>query len=279
MLQNQRIIHSDNGTERDYSVALSNFRTASATLPIVAADDYLYIASDYPFNHRYFLIETANDQTSSLSAQIWFGNEWTDAVDIIDQTSSAGDTFAVSGIVEWKTDRLKGWEVEQDSDDVTDVTSTGIYNMYWLRLIFSGDLNVNTAVKYVGHRFATDAEMFTFYPDLDNTQILLAFASGKTTWETQHFMAAEAIIEDLRQRQIAISPNQILDYRLFQNAAVHKCAELIYHGMGRAYIDNRKAAAEYYKQEMNKTFFNIDLNNSGNLEPVEKEISVGYMRR
>ena len=279
MLQNQRIIHSDDGTEKDYSIALSDFRSDSATLPIVAADDYLIIAADYPFNHRYFLIDTPNDQASGVSVQIWWGNAWYDAVDVVDQTDDAGVTFAQSGIIEWKTDRLKGWDIELDSDDVTDVSAVGIYNMYWLRLVFSGDLKASTAVKYVGHRFSDDTTLYTYYPDLDNTKILLAFAATKTTWDTQHFMAAETIIEDLRQRNIALSPNQILDYRMFERASVHKCAELIYHGMGRAYNDNRKAAAEYYKAEMNKAFFNIDRNKNALLEPREKEISVRYMSR
>ena len=279
MMQDQRVIWDDDGTNVDISTLVNDYRSGSKTLPLVAVDDYLYIASDLPFNHRYIMVSSANDQASAISAAIWWSNEWVDAVDVIDTTSSGGATLAQSGILQWRTNRLKGWDRELDSDDVTGVDNAAIYDMYWLRLTFSGDLNANTAIQYIGHKFSSDTVLTTYYPDLQNASLKTAYLSGKTDWNTQHFMAAECIIRDLKARHIVYSANQILDYGLFEEASCHKVAELIYNGLGRPYIDQKNEAAKYYSKAMQIAFNNIDLNRDGNLSERERRTSLRYMTR
>jgi len=279
MIQDQRIIWDDDGTEKDLSLALSDFRTDSETIAFVSADDYIYLASWLPFNHRWFEVSSANDQNAAPTADIWWGNAWYPAVDIIDQTANGAVTLAQSGILEWKTDRLRGWECEQDSEDVDGVDSVGVYNMYWLRLGFDADLAGTTALKYIGHKFADDTILYTYYPDLNNATMKGAFASGKTNWDDQHFMAAEIIIRDLKRRNIAVSGNQIMDYKVFEEPGAHKVAELVYQGMGRAYDADRQRAHARYKEAMNLKRFAVDLNQDGNLNTGERLDNIGYMTR
>lgn len=279
MIQNQRIIWNDDGTENDLSVNLNNFRSGADVIEIVALEDYIYIASDMPFNHRWIEVSVPNEEASVISLEIWYSRQWIPAVDLIDQTALEGVTLAQSGIVSWKTDREKGWDRELDSEDVTGVAKSGIYNMFWSRLKFSADLTATTAIKYIGHKFATDAVLYTYYPDLNNANIRAAFASGKTDWKDQHFIAAEDIIKDMRKLDIIWSASQILDYELFEEIAVHKCAEIIYRGMGRAYAEDRKNARKEYENLSNMTFFNTDLDGDANLSDKERRQRTGFVGR
>jgi hypothetical protein len=278
-IQNQRILFDDNGTESDLSLSLNDFRTGSQTLPYVNGEDYLYIASDLPFNHRYFKVKTANDESSTLSVDVWFGNEWVSAVDVIDRTESSGKSLATSGVVEWKTDRNKGWEIELDSEDVTGIDKVGIYNLYWVRLSWSADLKVTTELDYIGHKFSTDDILYSYYPDLNSSSLMSAFESGKTDWNEQHFMASETVIRDLKRKNIIRSESQILNHELFVVPAIHKVAELIYRGLGKSYDENTKAARKYYDESLDLKYFNVDVNRDANLSQRERGIRTGWFRR
>jgi len=279
MIQNQRILFDDNGTENDLSLNLNNYRADSSVIPFVQGEDYLYIASDLPFNHRYFLVDVANDQASVPSVEIWDGSQWHPAVDVLDRTSTAGVTLAESGIIQWKLDRDYTWAREGDSEDVTDISKVGLYDMYWVRFDFSADLLDTTALKYLGFKFSDDSALFTYYPDLDNSDLMAAFASGKTDWDEQHFIAGEEIGRELKRRNIIKSLNQVLDYELFERASVHKTAEIIFRGLGRAYIENKDQARKDFVEAMNAKYYNIDRNSNANLDTDEKGVRTGHMRR
>lgn len=279
MIQNQRIIHNDNGTLIDYSVELNDFRAGTATIPIVAAEDYIYIGSDLPFNHRYLDISTANDQASVISVEIWYANDWHAAVDEIDRTASSGATLATSGILQWTTDKDKGWDIEQESEDVTGLTGTNIYNMYWIRLSFSADLKNTTTINYVGNKFSNDDELYSFYPDLNQASLRTAFETGKTNWNEQQLMAARILIADLKKRNIIRGGQQILDYELFKEPSIHKVAQIIYGAFGEAYKPNMETAKKAYDDSINIKYFNIDYDNNANLNPDERNLQTGFMRR
>jgi hypothetical protein len=232
-----------------------------------------------PFNHKYFDIDVANDQVSAIQLAVWFSNAWHDVVTIYDRTNDIDKTFAQSGIIEWTPDREIGWDREQDSEDITDVSTVGIYNMYWLRFSFTGDLKASTAIKYIGYKFSSDTILHDYYPDTARAAMMSAFESGKTNWNEQHFAAAESIIRDLRRNKVIMSANQILNHQLLQEAATHKCAELIYWGLGRAYETKRRTAEKYFKAAMNIDFFDVDRNRDATLNDAEKRYSINFGRR
>ena len=280
MIHNQRIIWSDDLTEKDLSVSLSDFLTSEETIALVAADDYIFIGSDFPFNHKYFLVTSENAGASVVTVEYWDGSNWREMIDVIDRTASSGVTLAQSGIMQWRIDRDEsGWACEDKSSDLDGLSKRGMYDLFWLRFTFSGDVTAD--IKYVGHLFSNDTELYNRYPDLNRANLKTAFAAGKTTWLDQHLTAAEEIIADLRRRNIIASSGQIMSHELFKTAAIHKTAELIFAGMGRSYDEDRKKARKYYDESMNMGgYFEVDKNATGDLSRGEKLYnSTGYMTR
>jgi len=278
MLVNQRILWNDNGTEKDLSKSLNDFRGQTEVIGFVSADDYIYLASDMPFNHRYFDVAVVNDQTAAPTVDIWYAQAWESAVDIIDHTSVSDVTMAQSGILQWKTDDDKGWDREADSEEVTGVDIVGLYDMYWVRIGFDADLAGTFALNYLGHRFVeADSVLDDYYPDLNKTGFLAGF--GVSDWTNQHFMAAEDIIRDLRKAGIITSPSQLLDWEKFEEAAVHKLAEIAYRGMGRHYREPKQDAQRDYARAFKQLNFNVDLNKNANLDRAERVHQSGYFGR
>ncbi len=278
MLANQRIYHLDGATLEDKSVSLNTVFDDAAVVDLLAGE-YLYIGSTLPFNHRHFQISVANDVASVASVELWDGNEWISAVDVIDQTSVAGVTLARSGMISWTTPRNGSWGQAATTEDVTGLTTLKVYDLYWVRLTVSVSLKATTALQYVGHKFANDNDLGGRYADLVTTAIMDAFETGKTTWDEQHLLAAEDLIQDIRRKGIAWNANQILDWEQFNLAAVHKVASIIMFNFGDDYRDNRLLAEKEYEKAMNLKIFEVDRNEDGRRDEVERQFVGGIVRR
>jgi len=264
MFFNQRVVFSDNAVLSDKSLELNDFRSGTTTLAVTAAEDYLYIGSLLPWGARYIEIGVANSASSVMTVELYEnGSTWNEAVDLIDMSSAAGKSLAQSGYIRFQRNRDKVWNPVIDSNDI--LSGTKIYDLYWLRLKWSGNFSGTTSVKYIGHKFSSDETLFELYPDLNQTALLTQFETGKTTWNDQHYIASNTIVADLTDRKMIISGDQIIDPWQFEEACVHKCAEIIYQGMGSAYVDNRKEAALRYKAEMDRNYKNLDVSADANL--------------
>lgn len=283
MLINNRIVWSDNGTLRDLSVSLNNIFSNTETIALTAAQDKIFIGSDLPFNHRYFNVTTLNDQASVVTVDIWDGSAWQAAVDVIDQTiGTSGKTLSQKGIISWVVDRNHVWGKRDTTELMTGsgLETAKIYNMYWVRLTFSGDLKATTAVNYVGHKFSNDNDLSGYYPDLARTNVLSAFKSGKTSWDEQHLLAAEEIIRDLRKKNVIWNHNQIFGWEEFADAAVHKVAEIAFTAFGNDYETRRENARANYDEALEKVVESaIDKDMDGRLETVEKLPTYGKLLR
>lgn len=280
MFAGQRILIDHSGSETDLSSDLNDFRAGVAIIPMLAASDYLYIGSTLPFNHRHFEVSTANDVTATVKVEIWWSGQWFEAVDVVDYTATSGKSLAKAGIIQWSPNRLRGWSREQDSEMVTGISKTGIYDRYWARFSWSANLKATTALAFVGHKFSCDNDLESYYPDTAQSALKTSFETGKTTWDEQHFAAAEMIVRDLITRQEIVSANQIVNWSDFTEASCHKVAEIIYIGLGRAFDENRKLAMLQYDQCMSKAHQGLDLNGDGRQDAVESvTINQGWLRR
>lgn len=252
MLANSRVIWGDNGTLKDLSVALNNYFSDTAVIDFVAADDYLYLGSDVPFNHRYFSMKVVNALDSEATVEIWDGNSWVPAVDVIDFTGETSKSLGVNGILKWTTDRNKSWTREESTELMTasGLTTLKIYGMYWVRLSWDNDWTPATELKYIGHRFSNDEDLGGHYPDLNRTNVMTAFQAAKTSWEEQHIMAAEKIVSDLRVLRNTWSINQIFEWEPFVEASVHKVAQIIFTAFGEKYAERRDDARDSYKEAL-----------------------------
>jgi hypothetical protein len=278
MLTSNRIIWKDNATLRDLSLSLNDLYTGTETIAFVAAEDAIYIGGDLPFGNRYFEVGTANTNTASVSVSIWDGNAFSAVAETLDQTSVGGKTLAQSGIISWNIDRDKQFSQEDTTEDISDLSTLKLYDLYWVKLTFSADLSASTALKYVGFKFARDEDLAGRYPDLNRSDTKTAFSASKTTWNDQHILAAEEIIRDLRKKREIISPNQILDYEVFTQPAVHKVAEIIMNSFGKDFIDQKEQARKDYQTLLNKLSFQVDANADGRLELGEKVSSARLSR-
>lgn len=252
MLVNNRVIFSDNGTLRDLSSGLNDLFATNEVLDVVALQDFIYLGSDLPFNHRHLQVAVPNDLAAVVSEiAIWDGSNWNPAVDIIDMTKVGGKTLSQSGILQWTTDRNKTWAKEYSTENIPALATLKIYEMYWVRITLSANLKATTALSYVGHKFSTDAQLAGYYPDLNRQAIRTAFSSSaKTTWDDQHILAAEEIVRDLRKMELIQSPAQIVDWEMLQNPAVHKLAEIITTAFGEKFEENLALARKRYSEAM-----------------------------
>lgn len=256
----------------DISTAVADFRVGSYAMVSTSAK-YLYVGSTSPFNNLWFELSAVAGATAGTpTVEIWWGQQWTSAVDIIDGTAG----MTASGRISWATNNLKGWDISQYSTTVG-LAGTTIYNRYWLRLNWGTSFNATLA--YLGQKFSNDGLLQSMYPDLLQSTILAGYKAGKTTWDEQHFMAAEAIARDLRKRNMIYHQGQILDCSVFEEASAHKVAEIAYSAFGTAYIDHVNNARKRYEAEIASRLLVLDENSNGHVEFEETKSSQGWIGR
>jgi len=273
-----RILYEDNGTISDWSTSLNNYYTESETFSLVAAEDYIYIGMPVPFNHFFVKLSTPSTAVSTITMQYYTGREFQDVVETIDETNG----FQQDGFITFVPDKKQGW-VRQDTSGtggtITELSSVTIYDKYWARIKFSADLDASSVISWIGHKFSDDDQLGSEFPDLTRSTMIAAFESGKTNWEEQHVRAANIIIEDLIRQQVIHSKGQILERRSFSLASVSKVAEIIFNSFGDDYEDNKRNAQIEYEKRMNKSIFDIDLNEDGRLDVSEQRLRQGFMSR
>lgn len=277
MQNHQRVIY---GTD-DLSPILNEYGAGTVVLPYQSGE-YLYIGQELPFNNFWLHVTRANAVAANLSIQIWWGNTWENAVDITDGTAASGKPLAQSGRISFRPRWDKNWSTEQRAEMITGLEDWEIYDMYWARLAWSATLTGNTTLKYLGQKFANDSNLYDFYPDLRNQSLRDAWQQAsdtKTTWDEQHYAAADALVDDLIRRRLIEGKQQIVDWSIYRMAACHKAAEIIYQGLGTSYAEHKKAALGQYAQNMNKGNFRVDKDRDGVLSCQERRATVTYMDR
>lgn len=270
MFINNRVILSKNGTLTDISAILSDPYAGKQALSIVHAQDALYVGSDMPFNHRFFMLAKKNAIAGRVNVAIWDGSQFTAADDVQDFTGSAGKPFAKSGLIRFALPKNIGWGRVYDTADIEELEDVTCKANYWVKLTFTADLDFE--LEYVGFRFARDADLNTHYRDLLSDAYKTAFNQGvpMDNWDSVHIVAAEEIIRDLRADEIVWSPNQILDPETFTDSACHKLGEIAFKQLRN---EERKIDAQKdYKQSMAKRVFNVDRRGDGRLQSEEKEV-------
>lgn len=279
MDRKQRVFWVDGGTLRDVSNDLNDFRRGTLTFDALT-NEYLYVASELPFNHKYFDLGVVNALASVVTVQTWDGSAWRSAVDVVDETSVGGKTFAQSGVISFAVDiDVSAWGAHRDSNTIAALVGTRVFGCYWARFKFSASLTNTTTLKYVGQRFCDDDDLDDFYPDLRSQALKTAFeSSAKTTWNAQCLAAAQALVADLRAKAIVVRRDQVFDTSLFQMAAVHKTAAIIYGGL-KGFGERAKEANEAYASSISLNSFEIDVDGSGEVSDAEKRTETRFFTR
>lgn len=261
-----RVIFKNNTTLTDFTVEANDYFNNNAnSIDIVAADDYMYFGSRYPFNHLYFKFGTANATASVLTIAVWDGSNFTNVKEKFDETLSSGATFGQNGYITWVPDVQGGWSREDTAsssgnEQVTGLGNVTIYDHYWVRFAFSADLDAGTTLAWTGNLFSNDDALGIEYPDLVRAATMNAWDDGgsKSSWEEQHVFAAKEIIKELKNKRIIVHRSQILDRKDYESAAVAKVAEIAYRGMGRDFEDDKLDAMKLFQERINRSIGLID---------------------
>jgi hypothetical protein len=276
----KRIYHDNNGILAELSTELENYHTGTATIDIVSADDAIFIGSELPFNSLYFDVSSANDQTSTPTVSYWDGGAWVPMVDLIDETNG----LFVSGHMTWVTDKSKIWAKEDTvyhsgGEQITDLGDVTVYDLYWLKITYSADLNASTTLNWVGTKFCSDNDLEGEYSLFGRSGFITAYESGKTDWEKEIILASRLVVEELIDKGSIVSGDQLLERRKLRDATVSRTAQLIFTSMGDDYEDDRVKARNEFKSRMNKKNYKADLNANARLDESEKGMVNGILYR
>lgn len=276
---NNRIIFINNSEEKDISRELAKFDSLESSLSITS-DDNLYIGTRLPFNHFFIEIEDGNAELNKpeFTIETWDGDRWRQCFDIIDGTNG----LSQSGHIEFTPDREWQWwryDTNYSNSVIEDLKNFKIYDKYWLKISFSENLSENIKIKYIGNKFSDDVDLKLEYPDLLRTSVLEAFETNKTNWNGQHFRAAEIVIKDLIDIGVIEEKGQILNWRDYTDAAIHKVAEIAFNSFGSSYTDNSVTARREYQDRISKRIHRVDRNKNAIEDPEESFNITGFMNR
>lgn len=268
----QRIFFYDASvnTFTDHTVALNDWANNKTAALVFDTGDYLYISSFLPFNHKYFRFSVVSGSSRIPTIELLNSPaEWNEVVDKIDYTNG----MQASGVIQWTPNWDKNWGMVSDSSRDIPALENGpvIYDSYWMRLSYP--VGSTFTLSYIGQKFSTDTDLYMEYPLLQNTQILASWKTAKTDWDDQHLLAATYIAKTLKQRNIVLNDNQILDIATLRSPAVHKAAHIIYSGLGaRNYAEEIKLAAQNFETAMTQDKFRTDVNANARLDRAERAI-------
>lgn len=274
-----RVIHSDDGSLTDKSLAASNGTVFDVSL--VAADDYIYISQFYPFTNMYVEVATGNASGSTLSVQYWDSGAWRDGVDVLDGTASGANTLAQTGVIQFMTDKDYSWEPTEDPTDssgITELNTLKIYNQYWMRLKVSADLSAGTYIKRVAYAFTSHAYLSQLDPEINEYLVPWGGAS-KTNWNEQILIASEQVVTDLRARQFIGHRGQVILLEDMWQPTSYKTLSLIYSQLGESFSQKADAAQKAYDKLMNTKRWTFDQDKNGRIDTWDINRTIGKLVR
>lgn len=264
-----RVFYSDNGTVTDLSIPLTE--NDATALPLVAAEDYIYLAQSMPFNNVFIEIGTANTSNSVLSVDLWDGEAWQPAVDVMDATSVGGKTLARDGVIQFQPDRDEFWELVEDTRDEPTAfglqSSIVLYDSYFARLKVSQNLFASTSISKVGYLFATNEQLDAIDPEIN--RYLTSWDASKTDWVEQILLGSQHVITDLKARGWIKHAGQILRLDDVSMACAYRTLALIYNKLGAGFEGQRDDALKQYNALMSVKRFSIDENLDGHTSRAE----------
>lgn len=263
-----RVFLGDNGTITDQSLLLNN--NSGFSHSFVAAEDYLYIAQNRPFNNMFFEIDSANATPTIASVELWDGQAWQNALDELDGTASGGASMAQDGVLQFSPDRDEFWECVEDTRDEPSAfgleSDVALYDSYFLRISFSADFTLS--LKRVGYLFAQDEQLSAIDPEINN--YLDSWQSGKTDWIEQIRIASEHVITDMQGRGLVVHPGNILRLSDVSLATAYRTLALIYNKFGEGFEFQKNEAMKSYNMFMSKKRWILDTNNNAEVDRGEQ---------
>lgn len=271
----RRVFLRKGATIKDLSDSVDNVTEGSEIINVQTGTDELLIGTYLPFNHLYWMFDVVNTEDSVVSVQFWSDRQWRDVIDLVDLTNG----FSKNEIIKWSIPKDYSWPREPFSYKVAGLGTTEIYDLYWLKITVSADLLGTTELKYLGQKYSSDSDLYSYYPDLKQPNLMKQYSALKTGWDDQSISAAENIQLHLKTKHIIKTADQILNPDLLKLASIHKTAEIIYGAFGEAYRDDKKQAGMSFSEAINQSFFGVDANANARLDGYDRAQSVRWLSR
>ena len=280
-MQNTRIVFIDGSNVTDITPTVGDYNNQDVPLSFVAGQSKLLIGSRAPFNHIYMKLgSTLNTENATMKVSYWDGLKFVEFVDVNDRT----EALKKDGFVYVTPDKDKLWtldDTDNENNDQLEQLFNGlvIYDRFWMQIEFDIDLTANVDLSWIGQIFSNDSDLESKYPNLNDSRMKEGFKVGKTTWEEQHVLAAQEIVDDLIDSFTIKHKQEILDPAQLKTASVHKVASIILTPFGQDYRDDRDDANRLYRSSLNKLKPRVDLNGDGRLNPREYRTRQRHMSR
>jgi hypothetical protein len=171
------VLFDDNGVFSDFTLEAENYILDTLTLPIVAAEDNLYIGYHKPFSDLYIEIDTAF-ATNEPKVEYWNGTTWA-----ILQTKDRTNNLKRSGFVEWDQN-ISDWAVNAVNN----------VSLFWVRLVFTADETL--VLKGINTVFATDIDLEEKYRNISEFK-----NQNDTTFIATHQSVRNDIVQKIRNQK------------------------------------------------------------------------------
>lgn len=226
--------------------------------PLTALQKF-YLAFRAPFACRYFHFATPNDAAHAVTVKYWNGAAFAAVEDLIDQTLG----FTQNGFIAWKN--VAGWKARSAAPFADQ-------ELYWIEISVATDLDADCSLQAVLNLFCDDSLLRAYYPALVADSRYLP--EGRTDFLEQYIAAKDLIVTRLKQGKAITDESQIIDPNEVAIAAVHAAAHIIMAPLDRG-EDPRPSddARDAMNGEMNRVSFDLDTDNSGEVEVHEQERS------
>lgn len=172
------ILHDDNSVFAEYSDDLLQFDRDTASVTMVAAEDFIYIGFYKPINNIYAELGTANTNAASITVKYYNGSAFTAVSSQFDDTKA----FNRSGFVRWD----RGLDVSTNLEAKTTVNGV---EQYWYQISMSAD---SSAMVFNGLNIV-------FSDDQDIKKVLFEYTKYLPVGETSHILTHASARDEIIQ--------------------------------------------------------------------------------
>ena len=272
------ILHDDNSSFTEYSDELLQFDRDTASVTMVAAEDFIYIGFYKPINSFYVEMGTANTNAASLSVKYYNGSAFTAVSNQFDDTKG----FNRNGYIRW--DR----QID-DRSNLEAKTTINSSEKYWYQIAISAD---SSAMVFNGLNIV-------FSDDQDLKRVLFEYdkylPSGETSHILSHVAARDEIVQTLNLqgkykvnavngRYKDISAFDLLDISEVKLASTYLVLSSIFMSVSDQVDDQYLQKSQLYRTMYNKIInvmkLSIDEDDDGKQDKSERNaINYGFVTR
>lgn len=247
------VLHDDNGVFSDKSASAVDYGRDSFVLPLVAAQDYLYLGLYKPFNKVYAEMKVVNTVANIFTAEYWNGSAWTALVNFWDLSQG----FTRSGFMQWK----------KPNDWASTVVNSDL--LYWVRLKPNFDHSALTELQGLNIVYADDQ-------DLQNEFSRVAdYKASLLSYITYQQAVRDDIVQALRnkgnvkynEKFINVSKWDLLDADEVRRGATYACLAKIFFELSDNVDDKWYQRHKDYTEKANKALelfaLSLDTNDTG----------------